>query len=120
MVPAASLTDVVRPGLVGVGDRPAEAGQLAGDGDGDDRAALAALGVQALPAAVEALLGGPGDRQHVGGLSGLAALERLPLGRCAAVVPGGLDEQPAPVPGARLGDLALPAGLAGAVLRRDQ
>ena len=52
------------PGLVGpvAGDRPAEAGEFAGDGDGDDRASLAALGVEALPDAVEALLSLPGDR----------------------------------------------------------
>jgi hypothetical protein len=37
------LTDVVLGRSVGAGDRPAEAGQFAGDGDGDDRAAFAAL-----------------------------------------------------------------------------
>ena len=34
---------------VGVGERPAEAGELAGDGNRDDRAAFAALGVESLP-----------------------------------------------------------------------
>jgi hypothetical protein len=35
-------------------------------------------------------------------------------------VPGGLDEQPAGVLGAGLGDLALAASLAGAALRRHE
>ena len=41
------------------------------------------------------------------GLAFLAALERLPLRGRAAVVPGRLDEQPAGVTGAGLGDRAL-------------
>ena len=57
LVPAASLTDVVAPGSVGVRGRPAEPGELARDSDRDDRAALAALAVQALPGAIQALLG---------------------------------------------------------------
>ena len=106
----------VLAGSVGVGDGPAEAGELARDGDRDDRAALAALAVEALPAAVQALLGLPGDREHVGALAGLAALERLALGRGSALGPGRFDQQPAAVAGAGLGDLALPAALAAAVL----
>jgi hypothetical protein len=35
--------------LVVVGDRPAEAGEVSGDGDRDDRAAFAALVIQAAP-----------------------------------------------------------------------
>ena len=46
--------------------------------------------------------------------------ERLALRRCAAVVPGGLDEQSAGVPGPGLGDRSLPAFLAAGVLRRGQ
>src|SRR3954470_22026985 len=48
-------------GSVGVGDCPAEAGEFAGDGDGDDRAALAALVGEAPPDAVQASLRLPGD-----------------------------------------------------------
>ena len=56
----------------------------------------------------------------VGGLAVLAALERGALRGRAAVVPGRLDEQPAGVPRAGLGDRALPAFLAAAVLGRGQ
>jgi hypothetical protein len=79
---------------VGAGDGPAEAGQLAGDGDGDDRAALGALRVEATPDAVQPLLGLPRDLDDVGALAVLAALERLAARRRLAVVPGGLDQQP--------------------------
>jgi len=41
---------------VGVGECPAEAAELAGDGDRDDRAALAAFMVQTLPSAVQPAL----------------------------------------------------------------
>jgi len=85
------------PGSVGAGERPAEPGELAGDRDGDDRAALAALTIQAPPDAVQALLGLPGDREDVRGLADLAALQRLAAGGWLAVVPGGLDQQPAGV-----------------------
>lgn len=90
---------------VGVGDRPVEAGELARGGDRDDRASLAALCLQAAPGAVQALLGLPGERDHVGGLAVLATLERLALGRRPAVVPGGLDEQASRVAVAHLGDV---------------
>src|SRR6266540_6925900 len=60
----------------GGGDRPAEAGEVAGDGDRDDRFAFAALAVEAAPEVVEALLGLPGDREHLRGLAFVAALER--------------------------------------------
>jgi hypothetical protein len=45
------LTDVVVVSRrsVGSGDRPAKAGEFSGDGDRDERAALAALGVEPLP-----------------------------------------------------------------------
>ena len=105
---------------VGVRERPAEAGELAGDGDRDDRAALAALGVESSPDVVQAALGLPGDLDDVGWLSVLAAAERLSLRGRAAVVPGGLDQQPAGVPRAGLGDRALPALLTAGVLRRGQ
>ena len=82
-------------GSVGAGERPAEPGELAGDRD--DRAALAALTIQAAPDAVQALLGLPRDREDVRGLAVLAALQRLAAGGRLAVMPGGLDQQPAGV-----------------------
>jgi hypothetical protein len=62
---------VIEPlgGLVGAGECPAEPGELAGDGDRDDRAALAALIGEASPQLVQAALGLPGDRDHLGGLA---------------------------------------------------
>lgn len=56
----------------------AELDGLAGDGDRDDRAPLAALGVQTSPDVVQALLGLPGGRDHRGGLRLLAPGERRP------------------------------------------
>ena len=53
-----------------------------------------------------------------GGLAVLAARELAPDPGRPAVVPGGLDQQPAGVPAAGLGDRALPAPLAGGVLGR--
>jgi hypothetical protein len=64
------------------------AGKLARDGDRDHGAALAALGVEPLPAVGRALLGFPGEREQVRVLAGLAALERRAASRRAAVVPG--------------------------------
>jgi hypothetical protein len=52
------------------------------------------LAVEAAPDAVQALLARPGDRDDVGGLAVLAALERLAAGERLAVVPGRLDQQP--------------------------
>src|SRR5207247_9089808 len=107
-------------GSVGAGDRPAEAGQLPGDGNGDDRAALSALAIQAPPDAVQALLGVPSDRDDGRGLAVLAALESLAACWRLAVVPRGFDEQAPGVARPGLGDRALTAALAAAVLRRDQ
>ncbi|MGO9904404.1 MAG: hypothetical protein ACLP4R_13260 [Solirubrobacteraceae bacterium] len=56
-------------------DRPAEGGELAGDRDRDDRAALAAFAVELAPDVVQALLGLPGDRDHRLLLPVLAALQ---------------------------------------------
>src|SRR4051812_8588745 len=107
-------------GSVGVRERPAEAGEFARDGDRDDRAALAALSVESLPDVVQASLRLPGDLDDVGGLSVLSATQRLALRRRAAVVPGGLDQQPSRVPAAGLGDRPEPALLAAGVLGRRQ
>jgi len=51
-------------------------------------------GYRALKAAVEALLAGPGAREHGGVLVCLAARELVGDLRAAAGVPGGLDQQP--------------------------
>ena len=74
--PAASSTDVVhrRGSSLGAGERPAEPGELAGDRDRNDRAALGTLAVRAPPDVVQALLGLPGDRQDAGGLMGYLGL----------------------------------------------
>ena len=58
-------------GLVGHGGGPEEAGEFAGDGDGGDVAGFAAC-AQAVVEAVEAVLGAPGDLEHVRGLALLA------------------------------------------------
>src|SRR5207247_8305718 len=100
-------------------DRPSEAGELAGGGDGDDRAPFGAR-LEAGPGAVQTLLGAPGDRDRVGGLAVLALLERAADPGAGAVVPGGFDEQPPRVAGAGLGDRPEAAAFAGGVLRRDQ
>src|SRR5439155_16640199 len=76
--------------------------------------------LEALPGTVQALLGAPGDRDRLGGLAVLAVAERAADGGALAVVPGGLDEQPAGVARAGLGDRPEAALLAGRVLRRDQ
>src|SRR5438034_8712832 len=105
--------------LLDAGDGPAEAGELTGGGDGDQRAALGA-GLQARPGAVQALLGAPGDRDRFGGLAVLALDERRAGSGVLAVVPGGFDQQPPRVPGAGLGDRAESSLLAGRGLRGDQ
>src|SRR5439155_23623738 len=53
------------------GGGPQEAGELARDGDGGDVGGLVPLAQAALEA-VQAVLGAPGDGQHVVGLAGLA------------------------------------------------
>jgi hypothetical protein len=101
---------------VGVDDRPAEPDEVSGDGGGDERFALAGLGVEPSPDVVQALLCFPGGRGHAGGLVLLAVLERRADFWRAVVVPGGFDQETAGVTRAGLRDRALAAGLAGAVL----
>ena len=80
--PAASPTNVVLGvGSVGGRDRPAEAGELARGGDGDDRAALVAS-LHALPDVIEPPLRLPGERDDLGLAVALAARE-LPATRGA-------------------------------------
>ena len=114
-----SSTDVaceVAGGLLGAGERPAEAGEFAGDGDRDDRATLAALLSEPAPDVVQAALRLPRDLDDGGGLSLLAALEGGAAGWVLALVPRGLDQQPAGVLAAGLGDLPLAAAFARAAL----
>ena len=60
--------------------------------------------VQVPPTLVQASLGAPGDLDHARIRSGLASGERLADHGTVAVVVGGLDEQPACVGRAGLGD----------------
>src|SRR4051812_33642300 len=106
--------------LVGGGDLPAGADELARDRDGHDPSWLAAAGAQRVPARVEPSLHAPGVVDERGVLAALAERERPADRRREAVVQRGLDEQSASVPGAGLGDLAQPPALAGAVLGGDQ
>ena len=53
--------------------------------------------LEPLPGAVQALLGAPGDRDSVRWLSVVAIGQRAADGGALAVVPCGLDEQPAGV-----------------------
>ena len=106
--------------LVDERDLPAVGGQLAGDGDGDDAVLLAARGLQQSPAGVQPALGAPGGVDGAGALPALAALEGHPDRGVVAVVVGGLDEQPAGVGGAGLGDGALAALVARGALGGHQ
>jgi len=91
---------VVEEGRVSVGlagDLPDEAGQLAGDGDRDGGAALAAASVEVRPASGQPQLCAPGGVDRRWRLPGLAATQRQRDGWLAAVVPRGFDQQPAGV-----------------------
>jgi hypothetical protein len=92
--PADGLRVSVSEWSFDLGDRPAEAGELAGGRDGDDRAALRAL-LEACPDAVQASLRRPGDGDRFRRLAVLALGQGLADLGSLAVVPGGLDQQPA-------------------------
>ena len=98
------------------GDLPAVGGEFAGDRDGDDPAGFVAGVFELAPAGVQPALRFPGDVDDLGCVSALAALERFADRGAAAVVPGCLDQQPAGVGGAGLGDRPEPALLTGGVL----
>ena len=100
-------------------DRPHEPGEFAGAGDHDLLVWLATTG-HPPPARVQALLAAPGPFDRGGVLAALAARELVADLRPAARVPGGLDQKPAHVGVADLGDRALLAALAGGVLGRHQ
>lgn len=101
--------------LVDHGGLPAKAGELARERDGGHAGGLAAAGEVAV-AAMQALLGAPGDRDHARVLAGLAALERAAHARRMSIGVRGLDQQPAGVPGAGLGDRPQPPARPGGVL----
>jgi hypothetical protein len=88
--------------LVG-GDRPDEAGELAGAGD-DDLLLWFAAGGHSLPATVEALLAAPGAFDVGRVLSALAAFELGAELGAAPGVPGSFDQQPTDVAVAGLCD----------------
>src|SRR4051794_19692405 len=87
--------------LVDRGGLPAEAGEFAGERDGGHAGGFAAVGEVAV-AAVQALLGAPGDRDHARVLAGLAALERAAHPGRVPIGVRGLHEQPTRVAGAGL------------------
>src|SRR5918996_5259460 len=104
----------------GGGDLPAGADEFARDRDRDDPGRLAAPVAQQVPAGVQPALDAPGVVDQRGVLAALADRELAADRRREPVVQRCLDQQSAGVGGAGLGDLAQPAGLAGAVLGRDQ
>ena len=125
VAPAARPAPAVRSGqaaaassvaqrLVGHGG-PEEAGELAGDGGGGDGRALAVVGEVAV-AVVQADLGLPGARGTAGGTSSASAPVRRGSAWWVLVVPGGLDQQPAGVAVAGLGEMAAVLLVAGGVL----
>src|SRR5438876_865615 len=85
---------------------PAERGELACARDRDGAGRLAALGTEVGPAGVQTSLRAPGDLDRARVLAGLASREALTDRGAPAVVVGGLDQQPARVCRAGLGDLA--------------
>ena len=91
------------------GDLPAEAGELAGDRDGDDPVGFLAGVFELAPAGVQAALCAPGDIDHLRRLVALAKLEVPADAWMPAVVIGRLDQQPAGVGRAGLGDRPLAA-----------
>jgi hypothetical protein len=95
------------------------AGELARDGDRDDRAPLAASleGVPALMQPACALVGSRADR---GGLPLATLLEHCARAQRSPLLPGGLDQQPAGMRIAGLCDRAEAAPLAGRVLARGE
>src|SRR4051794_19042235 len=114
--PAASSTNVCwRTVSVAGRDRPAEPGELARGGDGDDRAALVAL-LHPVPDVVQPPLRLPRQCQDLRFAAALAAREAARDPRRPAVVPGGLDQESAGVLAAGLSDRPAPPPLAGGVL----
>jgi len=90
-------------------DLPAVGSEFAADGDRDYRASLSALFMETLPALVEPTLGAPGDVDHARVLALLTLRDVVRRPRDVSVLPSRLDEQPASVLGAGLGDSTLTA-----------
>jgi hypothetical protein len=78
----------------GARHRPAEAGELPSNRDGDDRGALAAVALEPRPRAMQSALGLCGDRERVGGLASLSSVQRRVATGPPAIVPCGLDQEP--------------------------
>src|ERR1700758_1086513 len=93
--------------------------ELARDGDDDDRARLASA-LERVPAPVQPPSAALGLRLYRDRLAGASVFERDAPTRRAALVPGGLDQEPAYVAVAGLGDPALAAPLATPVLARGK
>ena len=83
-------------------------GELAGDGDHDDRAGLASC-LERVPASVEPAGAAVGLGSQGEGFAFAPAFEGDARARRAALVPGGFDQEPACVRVAGLGDRALAA-----------
>src|SRR3954468_18902511 len=103
-------------GSVEDGGLPEEGGELAGAGDGGHALGLAASGHELMPAGVDAALAAPGDLDDAWILARLAARELVADRRPVGVLGHGLDQQPARVGWACLGDRALAALVARGVL----
>src|SRR5215218_11279508 len=101
------------------GGLPAKRGELARACDRDRAGRLATICAEVSPACVQTTLCAPGDRDDAWVLAGLASGELEPDARTAAVMMGGLDQQPARVRRPGLGDCALYALAVRAVLARD-
>ena len=97
-------------GLLHGRECPAVAGELARDSDHHDRARLAS-GLECLPAPVEAAGASIGLGLHGRRLAVASAFQRDAHTGRAALVPGGLDQEPARVCVAGLADRALAAPL---------
>src|SRR3954469_1198569 len=91
-------------------ERPAVSSELARDRDDDDRARLAS-GLECVPASVQPAGAAPGPGLHSDRVAVSSPLERDTPARGTALMPGGLDQQPAHMAVARLGDPALAAAL---------
>src|SRR5438034_5420148 len=90
---------------------PAVSGEFAGDGDYHDRAGLASA-LERVPASVKPAGAPVRLRSHGERLACASAFERDAQAGRAALVPGGLDQEPARVRVAGLGDRALAAPFA--------
>lgn len=120
--PAPRPTDQVRlweKELGRGGGGPEKAGEFSRAGN-DGQVVRLAAGAHSLVDAVQSLLGVVADRQDVVGLSELAVGQRGAEPGVAAVVPGGLDQQPAGEHRAGLRDRCLARGLPGLRQRRGQ